>query len=123
METPRLVEFDFQTMNESHLRRQAAPKGILALALTGAIPLTLVGLAVASFIFMFSDDPNIPLIGWFLYAGGILAVFEAFAWLPLWAAWMLFNRQKTQYAYLVASVPLVTLVLLGVWFLKSVARR
>lgn len=101
--------------------RQAPPKGILALALTGAIPLTLAGLAASFFIFAFSDDPNVSLIGWFLYAGGVFAAFEAFAWLPLWAAWMLLIRKKTGWAYAVAAIPAVTFVVLLVWFRNWVA--
>jgi hypothetical protein len=101
--------------------KQAPPKGILALALMGAIPLTLAGLAAAVFIFLFSDDPNVPLIGWFLRAGGVLAAFEALAWLPLWAAWMLSNRKKTAWAYVVAAIPPVALVVLVLWFRKWVA--
>lgn len=110
-------------MTESNLLRQPPPKAVLALALTGAIPLTLVGLAAACFILIFSDDPNVPLIGWFLYAGGVLAVFEVFAWLPLWAAWKLSKRQEIKYAYLVASVPLVAFVLGLAWFVNSVTPK
>jgi hypothetical protein len=102
--------------------RQAPPKGIVALALTGAIPLTLAGLAAALFIFAFSDDPNVSLIGWFLYAGGALAVFEGFAWLPLFAAWSLSNRRKTGWAYVMASMPAVTLVVFVLWFHNWVHR-
>lgn len=91
---------------------QALPKGVLALALTGAIPLTLAGLAAALFIFAFSDDPNVPLIGWLLRAGGVLAVFDVLAWLPLWAAWTLSNRKKRGWAYAVAAIPPVTFVVL-----------
>lgn len=103
--------------------RGPVPKGILVLVLTGAIPLTLVGVAGACFLLVFSDDPNVSLIGWFLYAGGVLAVFEVFAWLPLWAAWKLSKRQEIKYAYLVASVPLVAFVLGLAWFLHSVTPK
>jgi hypothetical protein len=96
--------------------RQTLPKGILALGLTGAIPLTLAGVAAALFIFAFSDDPNVSLIGWFLRAGGVLVALGALAWLPLWAAWMLSNRKKTGWAYAVAAVPPVALVVLVLWF-------
>ena len=99
---------------------RALPKGILAVGLTGAIPLTLAGLAAALFIFLFSDDPSVSLIGWFLRAGGVLAGFEALAWLPLWAAWTLSNRKKTALAYFVAAVPPVALVALALWFHKWV---
>lgn len=102
--------------------KQAAPKGILALALTGAIPLTLVGLAAAVFILLFSDDPNVSLIGWFLRAAEVLAAFEALAWLPLWAAWELSNRSKTAWAYVVAAIAPVTFIVLVIWFHHSVAQ-
>lgn len=101
--------------------KQAPPKGILALALTGAIPLTLAGLAAALFIFVFSDDPNVSLIGWFLRVAEVLGVFEALAWLPLWATWALSNRKKTEWAYVMAAIPSVTFVLLVLWFHHSVS--
>lgn len=100
---------------------QAPPKAILVLALTGAIPLTFVGLAAALFIFIFSDDPNVSFIGWLLYAGRVLAVFEVFAWLPLWAAWTLSDRKKVRWAYVVAAIPPVTFVLVALWFRNWVA--
>jgi len=110
-------------MNQPHLGAQGVPKGILALALIGAVPLTLVGLAAACFIFLFSDDSNVSFIGWVLYAGGVLVVFETLAWLPAWCAWVLFKRQKKEYAYLVASLPLIAFVVLVVWFHHAVAFR
>ena len=110
-----------QTTQESSTLKQSPPKGILALALTGAIPLTLAGLAAAFFIFAFSDDPNVSLIGWFLRAGGVLAVFALLAWLPLCAAWTLSNRKKAGWAYIVAAVPPVAFVVLLLWFHKWVS--
>lgn len=100
----------------------APPKGILALGLTGAIPLTLAGLAAALFIFLFSDDPNVPFVGWLLRAGGVFAVFEALAWLPLWGAWKLSNRKRIGWAYVLAAIPSVAFVLLVLWFHKSVSQ-
>lgn len=105
-----------QGLSRGIVSKQGPPKGVLALALTGAIPLALAGCAAALFIFAFSDDPNVSLIGWFLRAGGVLAVFEALAWLPLWAAWTLSNRKKAGWAYVVAAVPPVTFVVLVLWF-------
>lgn len=110
-----------QGLSRRILPKQAPPKGIIALALTGAIPLTLVGLAAALFIFMFSDDPNVAFIGSVLYACGVLAVFEVFAWIPLWAAWMLSSRKKTSWAYLAASIPALTFVVFVLWFRNWVA--
>ena len=117
-------------MQESHtlnqklpsraIPKQALPKGVVALVLTGAIPLTLTGFAAALFIFVFSDDPNVSFIGWVSYASGVLAVFEAFAWLPLWAVWSLSNRKKTAWAYVVATIPAVTFILFLLWFHDSV---